>query len=290
MSLTQKDLFEILHHEDHQLEIVKYGSNHILGCKQCGVDLVSVLDLVRRTSSYESLLNTLVERDSDLYEKVMQLGRIFLCLEKKDITEISKIIIEKVKENKGKQYLSPYERAYCIFNLKNEIQSYVKDKYDVSYSQVVEMIYGKSNKPYIEAVKKISECLKEMSDSFNIYTNNEKVISGCKVFKIEHSDTDTSIMVVDKDILVELEESMPTPTDIYKFEDINDYYDKLPEYEDEENNNNKYIEFIYRVENDLYDFSNLDMKDVYSEIISVIDGYEYMDRYITLLRKLLLNK
>lgn len=293
MGLKEKDLFEILKHENHDLEIVKLGDNYILGCKHCGVDLLDLISIIKDIDEYSALMATLRGRsDRRLYDNTREIGKKFLQLKDSDINSICSNIMCEMKNMANRECYSKYDKVSHNFNLKNRIDEYIEENYSIDFEALNELIYYSSfeKNAYDHLLSIIIKKLNNMSTDFEFYTIGEKVTAGCKTFEICDPKNEFYIMGINNSTKEELEKITPTPLHTYKFKDLNDYFEKQPSWDDEEDENGKYYEFIYRLENDLFDFSNIDINEVIKDSICTFESFDYVTRHTTILNKFVLNK
>lgn len=304
-----KDIFEILRHEDtenHELEIVKFDNGFLLGCKTCGETLLSTEDL-REGFKYIELIKTLKERNkeegkaAELLELVLKIGKLALEPNENDyiafVNKIRRDINNKLVSNKNSN--DTLYNSFARFNLYNEItHRYMERGYALNYDNLALHLYEDPSQELLKITKEVVKRLKKeeyqketIEYKFYSYDSKEWPIAGCYEYKLHQTyKKECSILVTILSEMEKLEKDCPTPCDVYTFKDMDDYYEKVPCWDDEEDENALFREYMYRLENDLYDFSNLNTQKIIEGCIQVFEDYDGVERYTKVLRKLLLNK
>ena len=302
-----KDIFEIIRHEDvekHELEVVEFDNGFLLGCKTCGQTLLSTDDL-QGESKYLELIKTLKDRgekSNKLLELVIMIGRLALEPNEKDydafISKIKRDIKSKIESNTRNNHGALYN-SFLISSLYNEIiDRYRQKQYNIVYDILASHIYEdpagellKITKQVIKRLKREENQKEEVEYKFYSYDTKKWPVAGCHEYKIGSCyKKEASILITILKEMEALEKECPTPCDVYTFKDMDDYYDKMPSWDNEENEDAIFREYNYRIKNDLFDFSNIDTQNIINNCIETFESYDYMERYTATLKKLILNK
>lgn len=243
------NIFELLKHKNHDLELVKVDKDTIaFGCCTCGVEILnsSCLD-----GTYDKILNmksSLV--DSEAEEIIIGIEafekEIFKLYHAK-IIDFLDIIGDIVYDE------LTYDREVCLsFSLEDIL-------FDKEYFRN-EVVPSGHNPYWIEKIvtDNFGDISKELTElAYKILTEKYKY----KVLKygesitvsnniIENDDSD-SLIVLHEERINRMEEENPTVTDIKTFANEEEFVEYILR-------SNK-DEFIYRTKNDLLDTSNLNM-------------------------------
>lgn len=281
------DIFELLKHEGHELEIIKHGDERLLGCKKCGKTLLTEDFVKNNTQEYATILNTLEQctEKAELYIYVKQLGYNILSLDDKDKERIIVYIKEDLNKRTSSVKVEFYIKEF-ISKIYTEIKGIknAQKLIDACYSETAWDMQARIIKTAI--LKKAKEIIK----GYQFFDNDEEISKGCKTYRVVNNCyAPYKFFAINEELAEKAEQELPTPTDVYKFKDVTDYYERRPEWEDEEEENGLYLEYIYRIENNLYDFSNLEMGEeiIIRDAIDYYAEYECVERYISPLKKVL---
>lgn len=288
-----KDIFEILQHEGHKLELIKHGNEYLLGCKTCGKTLLTRSFVIENVEEYATILDTLKYQDKNekLYDNVKQLGKYILEIKDPAIKYMQEIAIGELLSLKKKDHFSITSKVRHIFNIKDLISEVYANLYCIeNYRTLISTCYSEDDwETEVLAIKErlLFALRQKMIPTHKFYNDHQETTFGCTTYKLDTNDKKYKFFAIDKELAQELETKYPTPTDEYRFEDIDDFYRKEPSWEDEEEENMKFKEYMYRIQNDLYDFTNIDPDIIIKNAIQFYSEYELIERHVIPLKKML---
>lgn len=296
-----KDIFEILQHENHELEVIQHNNEYILGCKTCGKTLLTEEYICQNVKDYAAILETLkgINKDNNkdraaLISFIKMLGIYTLKIDEQGIEEMRRYVLSDLAESLSKDYIASQHKVNAVFDIRNLVYNLYKYVYCIeNYNELIRVCYSEDawEAKLVLIKDKLLIALKKDEAKYTFYDNHETVTTGCKTYKINDNDIKKyKFFSIHNEISEKLEEECPTPTDVYVFKDKADFYSKEPNWEDEEEENVQYREYIYRIENDLYDFSNLGEDFIIKNAIDYYAEYEGIERYIIPLQKALKEK
>lgn len=290
-----KDIFEILQHENHELELIHHKDEYMLGCKTCGKTLLTESYVKVNVDEYESILKTLAieNNKSELYNLIKRLGICMLKINERAFDYIVREVLTELRNRMAAPHLSEHAKVSKEFNIKNLIMEVYSKVYEIKNARkLMAACYDEdpSIGYYMAVRSKVLEALEEKTSEYTFYDDKSVKAIGCKAYKIEgFSDAKCRFFSIHNELAKQLEEKYPTPTEKYTFKDVYDFYDKQPDWDNEENEDPEYHEYMYRIENDLYDFNNIEEgKDVIiKNAISVFEDYDCTYRFTMPLKKIL---
>lgn len=285
-----RDIFEIIKHEDHNIQVVKYDNEYILGCKDCGITLIKGSEILKNVNEYVELMNVLRKRCnvSNLYTSFKNIGIKTMEFTEESSKTIASVIIDILKKREKDNYYGEYDKISTNLNFINYINNYYKDKLGIDDPyQLMTVIFGNFIKDaYDERINLILDEINKMTtNKYSYLRKDEQKVIASRIFKVANYTTniDDNILIINNEMMQELEKEHPTPTDVYKFKDINDFYDKKPCWDDEEEENAKFYEYMYRMENNLYDFDNIKLLDILKGAIDDYAQYDYVKRNVAVI-------
>lgn len=273
----KKDIFELLHHNGHRLDIINDNGVLKLGCVTCGETIVqsdkdsleSVADLYK-TLKYQSSYCVLQEQILNYVIKLF-LGDINHF---KEFLRNNKNIIQGRYDLKSFKFIK-LDKAEAFSMGYNSISNNYISLFDIdqeNFKQHIEM--------YINKLKKIAEeegfITKQVGDSPLIISNEEYNFYGYP---------SNCLYLFSKQEIEERERSFPTVKDIYTFKDMSDFNKQFPSWEDEEEWNEIAILFNYRAKYGLFDYSQLDKKELLKQFLSDTEGYDGLNTFSTIIKK-----
>lgn len=256
------NIFKLMQHESHELKIIIKEDKVLLGCITCGEELFNEFNN-ELMDTYKTCLNNnlnhLCEIIKDYYIKEKEL--IISNQIKKDMLHLKN---ENKKEDNFCTYLNintylyKYNESLQLLDLKETMNDFV-----------------------------INE-LKKYSDDFYIVTkyDEEKVVSN-RIFKAENN----VVYIINKVGAMLSEEKNPTVLSKKCLINKSDFLKAMPSFDDEEEENEKYREFIYRMKYNLYDLDFLSTEEI-EDILKASIGYfndcfELEQRHVLVIKKML---
>lgn len=266
-----KDIFEILKHDNHKLEIVKDRNALKLGCTHCGKTIIS--SDMHSLNDIQDLYSTLKD-NSSLYCNIKGYIREYIIqLLLGDVDNFKEFLRNNLDTVNAGYSLYSYPilplvgtKTYTISrkNAKKTI-----DYFDIPSGRFEELS-NKFRDKLIDIATDMNFIVKDV--------NEEPLVISNEVYEINGTPFER-LYVTNKDFISEKEEEHPTVKDVYVFKDMDDYLDKHPCWDDIDAWNQKAIEFYYRSKNNLYDYSNLNKVDMLKNFLSYTEGYESLEIY-----------
>lgn len=273
----KKDIFEILHHDGHRLDIINDNGVLKLGCVTCGETIIrSDMDSLEEIAK---LYNSLKSQNSycTIQGQILNyVTNLFLgdTNHFKEFLRNNQFMIQGRYDLKSFKFIRPNKDGAFSTNYNyisdNLIHLFNMDK--ESFKQQIEL--------YINKLKKIAEkegfIAKQAGDSPLIISNEEYNFYGYP--------SDCLYLFSEQEI-EERETIFPTVKNVYTFKDMKDFYDHYPSWEDEEEWNEIAILFNYRAKHGLFDYSQLDKKELLKEFLSDTEGYDGLNTFSTVIKK-----
>lgn len=275
-----RDIFNILKHEGHDVRTIKHNGELLLGCKTCGTTLYSLdqdmdIDINDILSVYETIMKEGLGSLSISIKEFIQ--QLILGI---DYNSIAKKINENAK-NKLESYIKYDYNTDCAYyetTVTTLLINYLREKQSKLFTRTINSlidIAGPSIMNEInENIRKQIKLTINQKD-FKLLEPDEIVTYSYSTFNNKPMSTDT-IFIIFKGELEKAQKEKPTPTDVIKVKNISDI---MPNYEDEEDTNEKFLEYKYRIQNDLYDFSDIKDSHIMHELEDFIDSWDYCERY-----------
>ena len=275
-----KDIFKVLKHEGHKLDVIKYDNDIKLGCLDCGCTLYS-FNTDFDIEDFKKVYRKICKRNSKLKIFMDLFIKEIITLNEEDLKKIRKIIITEAKHQVNKESL--YETLLTlkhVVDVKNLIFKVISEKFDTDKDTIKTLLIISelniedvckniiNNASFIE---KIKEEAKDMDFEVEVLKNQEEVIYSCYKFK---NKDENKLTILDKKALEEEEAQEPTPTEKIKINSKEEYETILPDWTDEENETYKYRKFNYLIDNGLIDINSI-KKDALNIAINDLDSYEY---------------
>lgn len=282
-----KDIFELLQHENHEIELIKHGNQFILGCKTCGKTLLDSDYVKANTNEYVSILETLKQCNGkkELLFNIQRLGCKMLHIDDEDIKKMANMVHER---------LNRYKSIHTYFYVTDLVSTIHTQTRGITYAQTLtRACYTEEDwNTILKAIKlKILFEVKKDIKGYKFLHEDETIAAGCVMYSVPNNYYKPfGFIAMNEEMMKQDEKEFPTPTDIYTFKDIDDFYNKEPDYEDEEEDNYKYKEYIYRMKSNLYDFKNINENILIKNAIGYFADYDCVERYVTPLKKVLTEK
>lgn len=271
------NVFELLKHENHDLEVVRLYNNVLLGCVTCGEIIANLYDV----SDYEVLTNY----KNILKEKECEnLLNTFDVFEREMCEFIHKLVKNHIEKFINEYISSSFDYVYDMDTGVNfSIYDYLFDKSTLhnvilkKYGEVDFLAYlYESNFPNVreELVEIAYNKAKEDNDNMILLPGQNYVVSN-KIIEWETSRLSSKysdFVVLSKGLVEEAEKNNPTVTDVLTFNSEESFCTYIRD------SSNKKI-FKYRVAKGLIDISNLNKK----AIVKILDDVEPdSNEYLTL--------
>lgn len=281
---NMRDIFDILRHE---LKVVRNGSEYLIGCVGCGITLYSISkdnkDINKDKAEEIVKLYDLFKR-----EKCVNLESNFVKLLEEAIGINYKFISDLVKNELKRIYDTNNieTNVYITNEVKDAIKKVLLDEYGFERSRGIVNILDidKYSNMYLEVLEVEYDdskyTLVKQDESGGIKYTISNITSNC------HSST-LVITLLNNSLVETSELETPTAKDVYVIKDWQDYCKIKPNWEDAESGNNKYNEYIYRMNNDLYDLSNINLLKILEETVESFEGYDYVEDTIAATNKVI---
>lgn len=270
----KRDIFNTLKHNNHDLKVIQEGDNILLGCKTCGETLYSISSNIKLEYSTEITRELVDAYNACVREEALNSADKIkeLIIE---ISGIKQLVTEVLNDVHGD------ERAVVEYSMYNFSADKLRDnlyKLDINFESVFETELNKQinkNYPHIKIFTK---------DDAPIIVSNKKYIYGTQRYNL--------IELINRDRIIELESDNPTVKDTLVINNKEELRSIFPSWDNEENEDDNYYEFVYRLENNLIDFSNLtkeEKEDILKNYLmnDVLDNYDCIQSYKHLVRVLL---
>lgn len=288
-----RDIFELLKHEGHNIKIVYHEGQYVLGCKSCGKTLLTEKCLKENTNECLNVFTTLKNEDSLLLKYVKVFLDKSLSFDENLERCVKNAILQQLEELENKEGLNKIEKSCLDLDIRDLLRSVFNKYRDIKrYESLISSVFTKEEAKlhYLNAKNRVIEHLNKSLNGYSIYNSNDSVTFACKTFKYNDGAFKEDLFFIINDKMAkELEEENPTPTSVYTFENLADFYAKRPDWDDEEQGSNRFNEFMYRTKNDLYDFSNIEGGEtiLLKEAINVLGDFDDCERYVVPARKYL---
>lgn len=273
----KKDIFELLHHNGHRLDIINDNGVLKLGCVTCGETIIqSDKDSLE---SIADLYKTLKHQNSYcvLQEQILNyVIKLFLgdVNHFKEYLRNNKFMIQGRYDLKSFKFIKPDKDGLFSTNF-----NYISNKF-ISLFDIDQENFKQHIEMHVSKLKKIAEeegfIAKQAGDSPLVISNEEYNFYGYP--------SDCLYLFSEQEI-EEREENFPTVKDVYTFKDMADFNKQMPSWEDEEEWNEVAILFNYRVKYGLFDYSQLDKKELLKEFLSDTEGYDGLNTFSTVIKK-----
>lgn len=243
-----KNIFEILKHEDHKLEIIKIDKDIQLGCIECGCKLISFKeDLL--TEEFNDIERNIEDRQmgeyiNQMYKEATYLEEEIECLAKKIIDETNSLL---EKYSTRKNFMEHTAGIILKSELMKEVELKIKKEYDMTIKLHEKYKESKMLKENISIVvnqleNKIIEIINKEESCFIALRYEEEYSCSYHVFK---NDQEGTLLTIRKESLEREEKENPTIKEVIEINNMNEYYKIFPDIEDEEEETYKYRKFIY---------------------------------------------
>lgn len=269
------NIFELLKHENHYLEVITLKKNVLLGCVNCGTTIAELDDISHYITNMAKYKDILIEKECEnllatltLFEDKI-LGVIHQSVKDFILHGIEDNIATEFKYEEEPEtgvWLDLYSYLFdegtlydCILDQYNDID-YLYDLYHNNFEKLKGELY--------ELTYNI---LKENSDYIILSPGQNYTISNHIISAPEDKLPQTLIILSKKEI-EKSEKENPTVTDVLTFDDEKEFCSFF-------NNNENKVEFEYRVKMKLIDISNLDKKKITDTLIH----YYGLNKYAHLL-------
>lgn len=274
-----RDIFKILKHEGHNVKIVKNGGNFLLGCETCGETLYSIKEDFNAKSFLEAYQTITDEGYTALQLQMQELVKKYIYNLSLD-TQIG-IVFKSTNESIENHIKYSYNprHAFREFNVKVMVRDIMQRDLDCSTYEAIKVYEILDEETRKEIAKEVISTIEKRidNDKFILLKAGEKASYSYNTYEVKISEYD-KVMFLFKEILEKAEQENPAPTDIIKVAN-NELYDIIPTYDDEECENQEYCEYKYRMENGLYDFSEVENSTILRELIDLLEGWDYYHRY-----------
>ena len=295
-----RDIFNLMKHQNHDVKVIEYNGSVRIGCVSCGITLydfnsnISSEDVDLIIKEYKTL------ESSNLTKSIEKLVIKSLTLSDEELKNIiyeqygqATVYFDRYCEEEYTNSLQDYD---YYFNLSKVIINALTNKFENLYAEDINKLIDNICYPslLIERAKgrliSIAKELLEEERWHNLDIVNPKLKSSVIYSnkEITSKDPDRAI-IINKKYLEKAEEAYPTAKDIYTFKDYEEFSNMIPDYDDETGEHANYREFIYRLKNGLYDFSNVELEKVYDYILKYLEDVDCISRQIELLRFLLID-
>lgn len=269
------NIFELLKHENHYLEVITLKKNVLLGCVNCGTTIAELDDIshyITNIAKYkdvliekecENLLATLTLFEDKILDVIHQSVKDFILHGIKDhvVTEF-----EYEEEPETGIWLDLYSYLFD----EGTLYDCILDKYnDMDY--LYDLYYNNFEKIKGELYELTYNILKENSDYVILSPGQSYTVSN-HIIKAPEDKSPQTLIILSKKEIEKSEKENPTVTDLLTFDDEKEFCSFL-------NKSENQVEFEYRVRMKLIDISNLDKK----KITDILIRYYGLNKYAYLL-------
>lgn len=244
-----KNIFEILKHEDHKLEIIKIDKDIQLGCIECGCKLISFKEDLSSEEFYgieKNIKDRKIERYiNQIYKEVTHLDEEEIeCLAKQIIDETNSTLEEYTTI---KNFMEHTTSIILKSELIKEVELKIKKEYDMTINLHEKCRESEMLKENISIVvnqleNKIIEIINKEELDFIALRYEEEYLCSYHVFKNEYEG---ALLAIKKESLEREERENPTIKEVIEINNINEYYKIFPDIKDEEEETYEYRKFIY---------------------------------------------
>ena len=266
------NVFELLKHENHILEVVHLQNEVLLGCINCGCTLASTSENIQHfhdefirykdvliEKGYDNILSSI-----DLFEK--EILKFTHELTKKYIEKKVYAYVEDEFHNSDDPELGVWFDLYSFLFDEGRLYDSIIDGFECEY---IENLYSNHFDDFKEELIDIAYDRLAQDNSNILLLPGQTYVVSNNIIK----GSANSIVILDKRLVEKMETENPTVTDVLTFENEEDFKD----YAMTDDNT---IELKYRVANGLIDISNLDK----GKIVNLLEKYGYYSKYVCLLK------
>lgn len=261
----KRDIFETLKHGNCGLKIVKKGDEYLLGCVDCGTTIYSTKD--------EDILDELIEayricKKESAYNMAVYIEKLIFK------TEFMQEIVMKCFEDE-------YEEGYIF----TQAFSYTSPKCEKLKEVGISMEEG-----IVNEIKEAIENKEPFATNKLFVESGESFTISNKIITNNPSDYYKNILIIDLEKAELLEKEYPTDKTLLKVNNVDEFLSSIPKFLDEEEENYDFNKFIYKMENDLIDFSDLSKEDkerILKSSLEYFFGFEYCVRHELLIKRIL---
>lgn len=258
------NIFQILKHKDHQLSTIVYNDRVMMGCLDCGETLIDSKELDYSKDIFKAIPVLLEQEANDFIGEIENFkDKIskFIMNESIDYYKetLQERIIDSIREESD-HYRDTLNEQYTMISVYDDVL-------DIIYtpSVVVDIVETDTFSNYIRDYF-INNYLNEIYNNvieqaidygsigdYKIIKHNEKYT----VSYYTYSPGEHCFFAIPIDVIENLNDSNPTPTDILQFESEINFVNYIKNF-------NYKDEIKYRIEHNLIDVSNLSMHKISS--------------------------
>lgn len=267
-----RDIFNILKHEGHNLDIIKEFDEYKLGCLDCGITLYEIEDI--DLHDFLEVIRICEEKNFNLKNKLIEFLKLSIYGSPDDLSKkINNSIRSKIDDLMDGGRCINFHRSTLLHEITNGILTRNASQADkIKVKKILDM--DSTDELLYETA--ISQ-LKRRNDII-VLEKGDKYVSSNRFYINRH---DYYVTILNKSLLEKEELENPSETEKIEINTASDFYKIKPSYDDEDEDTEEYRDFEFRSYANLYDFSNMTKEEAIKLLtngLNIFFDYDYNTR------------